>query len=204
MIGYLEGTLREKSPTRVLLDVQGVGYEVQVPLSTFSLLPDEGKTVALRVYTHVREEAIQLYGFQTAQEKTLFELLIRTSGVGPKLAQAILSGLAPEDLIAAVRQGDPAVLRAAPGVGLKTAQRIVIELRDRIQAALGEDRGDSARPKHPSDGRDERAEQVISALLNLGTPRARAERAAREALEEQGAEGSLESVIRAALQRLTR
>jgi Holliday junction DNA helicase RuvA len=204
MIGYLEGTLREKSPTRVLLDVQGVGYEVQVPLSTFSLLPDEGKTVALRVYTHVREEAIQLYGFQTAREKTLFELLIRTSGVGPKLAQAILSGLAPEDLIAAVRQGDPALLRAAPGVGLKTAQRIVIELRDRIQAALGEDRSDSARPKRLSDGRDERAEQVISALLNLGTPRARAERAAQEALEAQGAEGSLESLIRAALQRLTR
>jgi Holliday junction DNA helicase RuvA len=204
MIGYLEGTLREKSPTRVLLDVQGVGYEVQVPLSTFSLLPDEGKTVALRVYTHVREEAIQLYGFQTAREKTLFELLIRTSGVGLKLAQAILSGLAPEDLIAAVRQGDPAALRAAPGVGLKTAQRIVIELRDRIQAALGEERSGSVRPRRPGDGRDERVEQVISALLNLGTPRARAEHAAQEAFEAQGAEGSLESLIRAALQRLTR
>lgn len=204
MIGYLEGVLREKSPTQVLVDVNGVGYALEVPLSTFERLPDEGKTVALRVHTHVRAEAIQLFGFQTAREKALFELLIRTNGVGPRLAQAILSGLAPEDLVQAVRDGDAAALRAAPGVGQKTAERIVIELRDRVADVLGAT-GDGAGSRRPAPRPGGSAlEAVISALINLGTPAARAERAAEEARDALGAEAALEDLVRAALRRLTR
>ena len=132
MIARLEGVLLERAPTRVLVDVNGVGYEVFVPFSTFAALPDVGKTVALRIHTHAREGALQLFGFATAVERTAFELLLRASRVGPKLAQTVLSGIDPADLLAAIRDGNPAPLRAVPGVGAKMADRILVELRDRV------------------------------------------------------------------------
>ena len=138
MIGRLEGVLIEKTPEAVVLDVHGVGYELRVPLSTFFELPDEGKTVRLRVHTHVREDAFLLFGFGTELERGLFRLLLGASGVGPKLALAILSGLSAERLIAALRAGDLAALVGIPGVGKKTAERMVVELRDRVGARVAQ------------------------------------------------------------------
>jgi Holliday junction DNA helicase RuvA len=198
MIAYLEGVLREKEPTRVVLDVRGVGYEVLIPLSTFYELPDEGKTVALRIHTHVREDALLLFGFRTARERLVFELLLRTSGVGPKLAQALLSGLEPDDLLAAVEAADVRRLRSVPGVGQKTAERIVLELRDRARELLAE-RGVAA-PQGPAPP-DARVEEAISALVNLGWARAQAERAVEAARTELAPEAPLEAWIRAALRR---
>lgn len=202
MIAHLEGVLREKEPTRAIVSVSGVGYEVLVSLSTFSALPDEGKTVSLRVHTHVREDAIQLFGFHTDLERALFEQLIRVNGVGPKLAQALLSGLAPRDLAAALARGDAAPLCAVPGIGAKTAQRLVLDLKERA-AALHAASGPAAEPA-PATGSDgERGEGVISALVNLGTARPRAERAAREALDA-APDAPLEQLVREALRRLAR
>jgi Holliday junction DNA helicase RuvA len=202
MIAHLEGVLREKAPTRAIVNVAGVGYEVLVSLSTFSALPDEGKTVSLRIHTHVREDAIQLFGFHTDLERALFEQLIRVNGVGPKLAQALLSGLAPRDLAVALARGDAAPLCAVPGIGAKTAQRLVLDLRERA-AALASAAGPAAEPAPPADADGDRLEGVTSALVNLGTARPRAERAARDALDaEPGA--PLEQLVRAALRRLAR
>jgi Holliday junction DNA helicase RuvA len=209
MIGYLAGVLREKTPSRVVVDVAGVGYEVFVPLSTFTELPEDGKTVALRVHTHVREDAIVLYGFHSARERSAFELLIRTSGIGPKLALNILSGMEPNRLLGAVATGDIEALRRIPGVGLKTAERIVVELRERA-AQLALESGASARERAvPSAGGSEEAgnglqEQALSALLNLGYTRAQAQRVVEEAAREVGSEPGLESLLRSALRRLSR
>ena len=197
MIAHLEGVLREKTPTRAIVSVAGVGYEVLVSLSTFAALPDEGKTVSLRIHTQVREDAIQLYGFHTDLERSLFELLIRVNGVGPKLAQALLSGLPPRELAAALARGDAAPLCAVPGIGAKTAQRLVLDLRERAAALAMED------PSEPAPAADERAEEIVSALVNLGTPRQRAERAARAALET-APDAPLEQLVRAALRTLAR
>jgi Holliday junction DNA helicase RuvA len=205
MIARLAGTLREKTPARVVIDVSGVGYEVYIPLSTFTELPDEGKTVALRVHTHVREDAILLYGFQTARERAVFDLLLRTSGVGPKLALTVLSGLATDRLVAAIARGDVAALRSVPGVGQKTAERIVVELRDRA-ADLAETPDDGAPPRRlPIRGTaGDMEEQALSALLNLGYTRAQAQRVVEEAATEAGPGVALESLLRAALRRLSR
>jgi Holliday junction DNA helicase RuvA len=200
MIAHLEGVLREKTPTRAIVSVAGVGYEVFVSLSTFAALPDEGKTVSLRIHTQVREDAIQLFGFHTDLERSLFELLIRVNGVGPKLAQALLSGLPPRELAAALARGDAAPLCAVPGIGAKTAQRLVLDLRERAAAlALG----DASEPVPAADPADEQAEEIVSALVNLGTPRPRAERAARAALEA-APDAPLEQLVRAALRTLAR
>jgi Holliday junction DNA helicase RuvA len=203
LIAHLEGILREKSPTRAVVSVGGVGYEVHVSLTTFGALPDEGKSVSLRVHTHVREDAIQLFGFHSDLERALFEQLIRTSGVGPKLAQAVLSGMLPRDLLAALTREDLAALRSIPGIGLKTAQRLLVDLRDRIgdlaAAAVADGGAQAAAPA--SDA----FEEVVSALVNLGTQRARAERVARDVAEEfGGAETPIEAWVRAALRRLSR
>lgn len=197
MIAYLQGELREKEPTRVVLDVGGVGYEVLIPLSTFYELPDEGKTVALRVHTHVRQDTLQLFGFRSARERTVFELLLRTSGVGPKLAQAILSGVDPNDLLAAIEAGEVAVLRAVPGVGQKTAERIIIDLRDRVGDLIGpaDTSGVATRATPPGGA----AEEAVSALINLGYGASHAERAVDAAREDLDGDASLEVVIRAAL-----
>ena len=206
MIAQLEGVLREKRPTRAVIAVGGVGYEVLVSLSTFTALPDEGKTVSIRVHTHVREDAIQLFGFHTELERVLFEQLIRVSGIGPRLAQAVLSGMAPPDLVAALGGGDLAALCAIPGIGAKTAQRILVDLRDRVAAiAATHELGAPPTPATSRDPADERLEAIASALVNLGTARPRAERVARDVLEAADEpEVPLETLIRAALRRLAR
>jgi Holliday junction DNA helicase RuvA len=202
VIAHLEGVLREKAPTRAIVCVGGVGYEVLVSLSTFAALPDEGKTVSLRIHTHVREEALQLFGFHTDLERALFEQLIRVNGVGPKLAQALLSGLAPRDLVGALARGEAAPLCAVPGIGAKTAQRIVLDLRERAAAmAAGEE--PSAAPESAATAEDERLEAIVSALVNLGTARPRAERVAREALDV-APDAPLEQLVRGALRGLAR
>ena len=197
MIGRLEGSLAEKTPEAVLIDVNGVGYELRVPLSTFLALPDESKTVRLRVYTHVREDQFQLYGFLTDQERECFRLLLGISGVGPRLALAILSGLPVGRVVQAIRPGDLAALCGIPGVGTKTAERILVDLRDRVG------RLHDADTELPAAG-GEVEEATVSALLNLGYPRAQAEKAVRLAFEQLPDAPLLEDLIREALRAAAR
>ncbi len=164
MIAALRGRLMEKHPARLIVDVAGVGYDVQVPLSTYGSVGDVGGDVALRVHTHVREEQIALFGFLTALEQQIFERLISVNGIGPKVALAVLSGIAPGDLVASVQGNEPARLTTIPGIGRKTAERIVLELRDRLPAALPV----SVDPVTP--GSIVRAD-LLSALVNLGYQR---------------------------------
>jgi Holliday junction DNA helicase RuvA len=204
MIARLEGTLLERTPTRVVIDVRGVGYEAWIPLSTFGQLPDEGTTVALRVFTHVREDALVLYGFASEAERATFELLLHASGVGPKLAQRILSGIDASALVRAIRASDLATLRTVPGVGAKLAEKICVELRDRVEELRGLIETDAA-PARASGRPDDAARaQLISALLNLQTPRPKAERVADEVLDALGNEAELGDLVRAALRRLAR
>jgi len=203
MIGRLEGVLVEQHPTRVVIDVGGVGYEVHIPLSTFTELPDAGKRVALHVHTHAKEGSLQLFGFASRAERAAFELLLRASRVGPRLAQTVLSGISPRHLLDAIRSNGVAALRAVPGIGTKLAERILVELRDRadeLEAALGDE---PAAPRPASSG-DPAREETLSALVNLGYPRAEAERVIAAAAEEAGPEASLETLVRASLRRLSR
>ena len=204
MIAWLEGTLREKAPTRIVLDVQGVGYELLVPLSTFKTLPDLGKTVSLLVHTAVREDAIQLFGFATALEKELFYLLRKASRVGPKLAQTILSGMEPESLLRVLQTADAKGLRKAPGVGPKLAERIAIELRDDAEKLASRIGREGAKGGSTLLTAIEPGEELLSALVNLGYPTNQAERVVEAALEEAPAESSLEELIRIALRRLAK
>jgi holliday junction DNA helicase RuvA len=174
MIALLRGVLLEKHPNQAVVDVQGVGYDVTIPISTFSRLPEAGAEVRLRVHTHVREDALSLYGFLTQDEKALFEKLISVSGIGPKLAVTVLSGLAAGDLLAAIRAGDVAKLVRVPGVGKKTAERMVLELRDKLPAPTGDDAA-------PAASLPEVDQDVLSALLNLGCARPAAEAAVKKA-----------------------
>ena len=190
MIARLEGLLVEKTPEHVVLDVGGVGYEVRAPLSTFLELPDEGKTVSLRIHTYVREDAIHLYGFASDAERQAFRLLLGVNGVGPRLALAVLSGIPVPRLVAAVRDGDVAALRGIPGVGAKTAQRMLVELRDQVE------RLSAAEAVAPGDDVEE---ATVSALLNLGYPRSQAEKVVRGALERLGGQPTLEDLVREAL-----
>jgi len=172
MIALLRGTLIEKHPSRIVVDVAGVGYDVQVPLSTFYGLGDPGATVALRVHTHVREDAIALFGFSTRLEQDLFERLIAVNGIGPKLALAVLSGIEPADLIRSIRTQDVARLTAIPGIGKKTAERIGLELKDRLPQTM------HAEPAAPAaTGTDQLRDDLLSALVNLGYQRPAAEKA---------------------------
>ena len=206
MIAQLEGVLLEKAPTRVLLDVNGVGYEVLIPLSTFTRLPDEGKTITLRIHTHVREDAFQLYGFFTQGERVAFELLLHASRIGPKLAQTILSGIEAGALVVAIREGDAAALRAVPGIGAKTAERMVVELRDRAEDLAGVSAdfrvASGHGPQRPAQS--ETRHQLVSALLNLQVPKAKAERVSADVLEALGESAPIEDLIRAALRRLAK
>jgi Holliday junction DNA helicase RuvA len=200
VIARLEGVLFERTPTRVVLDVHGVGYEVFVPLSTYERLPDEGKTVALRIHTHAREGALQLYGFLSAPEQAAFELLLHTSRVGPKLAQTVLSGIRPTELLRAIRERDTGPLKRVSGVGAKLAERILVELKDRAdELALALDApgpGDA-----PARGAREDAN---SALQNLGYTRGESERVLADVSAELGDDASIEACVRAALRRLAR
>jgi Holliday junction DNA helicase RuvA len=198
MIGHLRGTLIDKRPNQVLLDVSGVGYQVQIPLSTFYAIGELKDDVSLLIHTHVRDDALLLYGFLTAREKHFFELLISASGVGPSLALKILSGMSVDDLIPAIRAGDLLALTRIPGVGKKTAERIVVELRDKLaqmEAAGPAEEKPAARGGLAAD--------VISALLNLGYDRRTAEKAAEEA-QRNGGGTSFEALLRASLQSLSR
>ena len=195
MIARIEGTLAEKIPGRLIVDVQGVGYDVQVPLSTFYVVGDPGARVALRVHTHVREDLIALFGFATTLEQELFERLIAISGIGPKLALSVLSGIEPPDLVRAIKAQDVARLTQIPGVGKKTAERIGLELKDRLPQSM-QAAADAAKPAAPED---QLRADLISALLNLGYQRVAAEKAIdRELAESAGGrfEDSLRSVLR--------
>ena len=196
MIGHLRGTVIEKHPNQVLIEAGGVGYDVQIPISTYTSLPDQGSAVGLRIYTHVREDALQLFGFATVQEKTVFERLIAVSGIGPTLAIKVLSGLATAELIAAIRNGDVARLVRIPGVGKKTAERIVLELKDKLAAVDMGERAVSAAEVGPAFSTLER--DVLSALQNLGCARPAAEEAVRK-VKEKGAPEGFEPFFRAAL-----
>jgi Holliday junction DNA helicase RuvA len=203
VIARLEGLLIERTPTRVVVDVGGVGYEAWIPLSTFGRLPDEGKSVALRIHTHVREDALQLYGFATELERAAFALLLHASRVGPKLAQTILSGIDAATLMRAIARGDVSTLRSVPGVGAKLAERIVVELRDRVDE-LVEGAGEAPSAAPGRDAGAHRRGELVSALVNLQTARAKAERVSEEVVAERGPEAPIEELVRAALQRLAR
>lgn len=199
MIALLRGSLVEKNPSRLIVDVGGVGYDVLVPLSTFYVLGEPGAPVSLRIHTHVREEALALYGFATTLEQELFERLISISGVGPKLALAVLSGIEPAELIKAIRLQDVARLTAIPGIGKKTAERIGLELKDRLPAALQA----PGQPEVEAAPADQLRADLLSALLNLGYPRAMAERAIESTVtsSDLGFEQALRDVLRGLMKR---
>jgi len=196
VIAALRGRLLEKQPPRVVVDVGGVGYDVQVPLSTYGGLGALGSEVSLRVHTHVREEQIALFGFLTQLEQQIFERLIAVSGIGPKVALAVLSGITPGDLVGAVEGNEPARLTAIPGIGRKTAERIVLELRDRLPAAL------PVTPDLPGSGGAVRRD-LSSALVNLGYTRVLVEKAVGEVLKSQP-DAAFDEALRQALGRLAR
>lgn len=216
MIGHLRGRLIEKRPNQVLLDVSGVGYQVQIPLSTFTALEDLHGETSLLIHTHVRDDALLLYGFLTSREKHFFELLLTASGVGPGLALKILSGMPVDDLVPAIRTGDLVQLTRIPGVGRKTAGRIVVELKDKL-AALEAAQAGAVRPD--SSPRTQVEADVLSALVNLGYDRRVAEQSLKRAIASAPSGGpqsagrgtaaqpapslSFESLLRAALSHLT-
>lgn len=182
MIGQLSGRLLDKSPTRVLLDVNGVGYEVLIPLSTFEQLGSAGANATLLTHLHVREDILQLYGFASHNEKQLFQLLLNVNGVGPKLAQGILSGCSVQMFCNYVKQGATAALTKIPGIGKKTAERLVLELRDRIEKwDIAQEQ--TGAPKGPAA----LSEEALLALISLGYPRNEAEKAIRQVLAEHEA-----------------
>jgi Holliday junction DNA helicase RuvA len=183
LIAHISGKLIQKQPNSIIVDVGGVGYELNVPLSTFYELGEVGASVSLRVHTHVREDAMQLFGFRTEAEKKLFLLLNSVSGIGPKLAITVLSGLSAEELIQAIRAGNLAKLTSIPGVGKKTAERMLVELKDKVAAILPPGLEDSTTAVIAQTG-DAMREDVISALVNLGYVRAQAEKAVGSVLKE--------------------
>jgi len=196
MISHLSGPLLSKTTQSVIIDACGVGYEVLVPLSTFYAIPEVGERVSLHIYTHVREDALLLFGFHTRLEKDIFLMLISVAGIGPKLAVNVLSGIGPEELLKAIAQGDAVRLRSIPGVGKKIAERIALELRDRAQKAVGEEPALGPAPPVADNARV--LEDALSALINLGY----AARPAKEAVERARStlnEVTLEALIREAL-----
>ena len=195
MIGQLRGSLADKRPNQVLVDVGGVGYLVHVPLSTYAALGELHTEVTLLIHMHVREDALALYGFLSSREKHLFEMLLSASGVGPSLALKILSGMSVEELIPAIRTGDLARLTRIPGVGRKTAERMVVELKDRLEAVTIEQERPAASPAGTEA-------DVVSALVNLGYEGRAAEKAVEEAKREAGT-ANFEKLLRAALQGLS-
>jgi Holliday junction DNA helicase RuvA len=199
MIGQLKGQLLSKKPTVLLLDVHGVGYEVFIPLTSFYELPGEGNEVVLKIYTHVREDTLTLFGFRSQREKDFFLKLISISGIGPKLAIAILSGAQVEELAQAVSESNPARLTAIPGVGRKTAERLVLELKNQITPFLLPEQVEAARTGGAFSALEE---DVLSALTNLGYQRAAAEKAVSTVLHSAECARTFEDVLRNTLRRL--
>jgi Holliday junction DNA helicase RuvA len=199
MIGYLKGQLLQKKPNLVVVDVHGVGYEVQIPLTSFYELPAEGNEVALKIHTHVREDQISLFGFHSQREKDLFLKLISISGIGPKLGIAILSGAKVEELAQAVSEGNLARLTSIPGVGRKTAERVVLELKSQIAPFLLPEQAQTIRDAAKPDGLQE---DVLSALVNLGYPRPAAEKAFAHVARSGECERTFEDLLRYTLRRL--
>jgi holliday junction DNA helicase RuvA len=193
MIARLFGRVADKHPNRLVVDVSGVGYDVQVPLSTFYVSADVGGEMALRIHTHVREDQLALYGFATELELAMFERLIAVSGIGPKLALAVLSGIEPRELAGAIQRNDLARLTAIPGVGKKTAERICVELRDRLPKAI----------EAAASPADSLRDDLISALVNLGYHRQAIDKSLDKLLSGK-AELRFEDVLRSALKELSR
>jgi len=197
MIAHLSGTIIRKTTEAVVLDVGGVGYELAIPLSTYARLPDEDERVDLQVHTTLRDDSIKLYGFLTPGEKGLFRLFITVSGIGPKLARNILSGLSVEDLVKAISNEDKAKLRAIPGVGKKATERIIIDLRDKVFALdVPHTRGNI--PKSAV------ADEVVSALLNLGYKASPAGEAVEMALERLGPELAFQDLLKESLREISK
>jgi Holliday junction DNA helicase RuvA len=199
MIAFLRGRVLDKHPNRIVVDVNGVGYELYVPLSTYYDVGDAGTDISLRVHTHVREDALQLFGFITPLEQQLFERLIAISGIGPKLAIAVLSGIDSRELVVSVQRADVARLTRIPGIGRKTAERIVLELKDRLADVAASDAGASVDAPHGDRLRDD----LVSALENLGYHRPLAEKAVDAARGRDGA-AAFEEALKAALRELMR
>jgi Holliday junction DNA helicase RuvA len=207
VIAWLEGVLREKRPDRVIVDVNGVGYELLVSLTTFGALPDVGKTIAIHAKTVAREDALLLYGFATLEEREVFELLLKANRIGPRLAQTILSGIEPERVVAGLREGDAKLLTAAPGVGKKMADRMIVELQERAAELTNVAYVPAGGPARIDGGEADAGDthdQALSALLNLGYPKNQAERVVDAAARDAGEGVSLEELIRHALRRLAR
>jgi holliday junction DNA helicase RuvA len=200
MISHLRGRLLEKHPNRITIDVQGVGYDAHVPLSTFYGLPEPGNEISLRIHTHVREDALLLYGFSTRLELQLFERLISVSGIGPKLALAVLSGIEPNDLVTAIKQNDIARLTGIPGIGKKTAERIGLELKDKLAAFVP---AEPAFAANAATAGESMRTDLLSALINLGYHRPLAERAVDAAMKS-GDTRSFEQTLKLALRELAR
>lgn len=200
MIGRLSGVLLEKRPDRALVDASGVGYELHVPLGTFAALPAVGERASLHVHTHVREDAILLFGFATTEEKALFERLVTVSGIGPRLALVVLSGLPLPELVVAIAAQDAKRLSSIPGVGKKLAERLGLELKDKVVGIVPGTAGGTAGGAAGTAGL---AEDAVGALLNLGYRRPQAEAAVKAASEAAGA-ADLPALLSAALRRLSR
>ena len=196
MIAHLEGLLREKSADRLVVDIGGVGYEILIPFSTYYGIGDVGETVSLRIYTHVKEDALSLYGFLTGKEKILFTRLIQVTGIGPKLGITILSGLPVDEFIEAIMGADVVKLNGIPGVGKKTAERLVLELKDKVVELFPEV------GEIPIDGISTSVQSdLISALVNLGYPKKAAEKAVSEAQKEDDTH-RFEEILRKSLRKL--
>jgi Holliday junction DNA helicase RuvA len=200
MIAQIRGRLAAKEPHRVVVDVNGVGYLLFIPLSTYYQLPELMGEVTLHTYTHVREDALQLFGFHSRDERSLFELLQGVSGIGPRLATNILSGISVEELVPALSDGNVSRLRAVPGVGKKLAERLVVELREKVGSLR---LSGTPAPAEPAPAQDRVVEDVVSALVNLGCNRKEAQKAAEQARQTLGADAEFETLIRTALRGLS-
>src|SRR5580704_12809054 len=193
MIAHLRGRLLSKTTTHAILECAGVGYDVTISVTTFSALPSEGAEAILHIHTHVREDQIALFGFSETQEKRLFEKLLTISGIGPKLAITVLSGISSDRLVTAIRSGDHATLTRIPGIGKKTAERVVLELKDKL-----DDIAAAAGPHHGAAG--QAGDDALSALVNLGYPRPVAQKAIETAIEKNPeAAHDFELLFRAAM-----
>ncbi len=203
MIAYLKGKLLEKEANSLILDVGGVGYDVTIPLSTFYELGETGEDIELRIYTYVREDSLQLFGFRTLRERSLFLKLITVSGIGPKLAITMLSGMSADEIIVAVRTDNLARLTSIPGVGKKTAERLVIELRDKLNEISSASVEERAAASNAPTSVDAVYDDALSALINLGYQRNAAEKALKQAVQE-GTEMSVQKLLRKSLQLLAK